>query len=75
MIALRIVSDEAGADLPAEVVTMLTKSGGYRVGAALRAIWNRPSALKDFWSLHENAQEAADKLSEITLAMIARLSG
>ena len=75
LIALRIVSDEAGADLPAEVVTMLTKSGGYRVGAALRAIWNRPSALKDFWSLHENAQEAADKLSEITLAMIARLSG
>ena len=67
-----MVTTSAGRSAPA---SSLTKSGGYRVGAALRAIWNRPSALKDFWSLHENAQEAADKLSEITLAVITRLSG
>ncbi len=74
-VSLRVVSDEAAADLPAEVVTMLTRSGGYQVGAALRAIWNRPSAVKDFWSLHENAQEAADRLAKVTLAMIAGLPG
>ncbi len=72
-IALRIVSDDANIDLPPEIATLMTRSGGYRVGAALRAIWNRPSAIKDFWTLHENAQEAADWLAEVTLALIAGL--
>ena len=51
-LSIRVVSDDAGVDLPAEVATLMTKSGSYRVGAALRAIWNRPSSLTDFWSLH-----------------------
>lgn len=72
-LSIRVVSDEAGVDLPPEVVSMLTRSGSYRVGAALRAIWQRPSSLKDFWALHEHAQEAADRLAAITAGAIAEL--
>jgi adenosylhomocysteine nucleosidase len=60
---VRVISDDARSDLPPEVATLLTRSGSYRVGAALRAIWNRPSSLKDFWTLHERALEAADHLA------------
>jgi adenosylhomocysteine nucleosidase len=72
-VSVRIVSDEAGDDLPKEVATLLTRSGSYRVGAALRSIWNRPSSLKDFLALHGHAQEAADRLADVTLGVIARL--
>jgi adenosylhomocysteine nucleosidase len=72
-LSVRVISDEAGEDLPREVVTLMTRSGSYRVGAALRAIWNRPSSLKDFLALHGHAQEAADRLAEVTLGAIARL--
>jgi adenosylhomocysteine nucleosidase len=72
-LSLRVVSDEAGVDLPREIASLVTRSGSYRVGAALRAIWNRPSSLKDFWSLHEHSQEAADRLAAATLSVIEHL--
>jgi adenosylhomocysteine nucleosidase len=73
-LSIRVISDEAGVDLPPEVVTLLTHSGSYRVGAALRALWQRPSRIKDFWALHEHAQEAADHLARFTVAALDRLS-
>jgi adenosylhomocysteine nucleosidase len=72
-LSIRVISDEAGADLPAEVAALLTRSGSYRVGAALRAIWQRPSSLKDFWALHEHAQEAADRLAAVVAMAIGTL--
>ena len=72
-LAIRVISDDARADLPAEIASLLTRSGSYRVGAALRAIWHRPSSLKDFWTLHEHAQEAADRLAAFTAGAIERL--
>jgi len=72
-LAARVVSDEAGRDLPPEVVPLLKGSGSYRAGAALRALWNRPSSIKDFWALHEHAQEAADRIAQFTLGAIAQL--
>lgn len=62
-VSLRVVSDDARSELPPEVARMLNASGSYRVGAALRAIWTRPSAAKDFWTLHAHALEAADRLA------------
>lgn len=73
-LSIRVVSDEADVDLPAEVASLLTRSGSYRVGAALRAIWQRPSSLKDFWALHEQAQEAADRLAAITALVLGELN-
>ncbi len=72
-LSIRVVSDEAGVDLPPEVASLMTRSGSYRIGAALRAIWHRPSRLKDFWVLHEHAQEAADRLAQFTVGAIERL--
>ena len=43
---------------------MLAKGGSYRVGAALRAVWRRPSSVKDFWRLYEHAIEAAGRLGK-----------
>ena len=74
LISVRVISDEAEQELPPEVATLMTKSGSYRVGAALRAIWNRPANIKTFWTLHEHATEAADRLADATLAAITRLS-
>jgi len=73
-LAIRVVSDEAGTDLPAEILTILGRTGSYRVGAALAAIWRRPSSVKQLWALREHAAEAADRLAEIVAGALGRLS-
>ena len=70
---VRIISDDARVDLPREVGSLMTRSGSYRIGAALRAIWNRPSSLKDFWSLHEQALESADRLATFLVRCLSEL--
>jgi adenosylhomocysteine nucleosidase len=62
-LAVRVVSDDAAAELPRDVGRLLSHSGSYRLGLALRAIWQRPSTLKDFWRLHAQALEASDRLA------------
>jgi adenosylhomocysteine nucleosidase len=73
-LSIRVISDEANVDLPPEVVTLLTRTGSYRIGAAIRALWQRPSRIKDFWALHEHALEAADRLAQFIVTAIERLS-
>lgn len=63
-LSVRIISDDASVELPAEIEGILTRTGSYRLGVALRSIWHRPSAIKDFWRLHEQAIEAADRLAK-----------
>jgi adenosylhomocysteine nucleosidase len=72
-LAIRVVSDEARIDLPPEVLSILGRSGGYRLGAAVGAIVRRPSSLKDLWTLREHAHEAADRLAEVVPGVIAQL--
>jgi adenosylhomocysteine nucleosidase len=72
-LSVRVISDDARTDLPPEVAALLIRSGSYRVGAAVRAIWNRPSSLKDFWTLHERALEAADRLAKFVARCIEEL--
>ena len=74
-LAIRVVSDDARTTLPREVASLLTKSGSYRVGAAVRAIWNRPSSIKDFWTLHEHALQAADRLAQFVACCVRELPG
>lgn len=74
-LAARVISDDAAHDLPPEVVRLMRGSNSYRAGAALRALWHRPSSIKDFWALHEQAQEAADRLAQFTVKLIADLEG
>ena len=64
-LAVRVISDDAHTDLPREVASVIAHGGGsYRVGAALRAVWQRPSSVKDFWKLYEHAIEAAGRLGK-----------
>jgi adenosylhomocysteine nucleosidase len=72
-LSIRVVSDDARTSLPREVASLLTRSGSYRVGAALRAIWSRPSSIKDFWTLHEHALEAADRLARFVVRCLGEL--
>lgn len=72
-LAIRVVSDEAETDLPPEIVTILGRTGGYRMGATLGALWRRPSSLKDLWRLREHAMEAADRLANVLTAVLPRL--
>ncbi len=72
-LSVRVVSDDARSDLPREVASLISKTGSYRIGAALRAIWNRPSSVKDFWSLQEQALEAADRLATFLVRCLSEL--
>jgi adenosylhomocysteine nucleosidase len=73
-LALRVISDDAQSELPREIATLLTHSGSYRVGAAIRAIWQRPARLKDFWKLHERALEAAERLAKFVTRWLGDLA-
>jgi adenosylhomocysteine nucleosidase len=74
LLAIRVVSDEAGIDLPPEILGILGATGSYRLGAALGAIWHRPSSLVDLLTLREHGLQAADRLAEVVEGAIAQLS-
>jgi adenosylhomocysteine nucleosidase len=63
-LSIRVISDEAHVDLPDEIAGLLNIQGSYRMGAVLRAVWHRPSSLKDLWKLYEHALEAAGRLAK-----------
>jgi adenosylhomocysteine nucleosidase len=66
-LSIRVISDDARADLPSELAAIMNPSGVYRVGATLRSLWRRPSSVKDFWKLYEHSIEAADRLSKFVI--------
>ena len=72
-LSLRIISDDAASDLPPEILSIVGDSGSYRIGAAIGAIWRRPSSLKDLLGLREQALEAAEKLCKTIETLIAAL--
>jgi adenosylhomocysteine nucleosidase len=73
-LSVRVISDDARTDLPREIASVISqRSGTYRAGAALRAVWQRPSTIKDFWSLYEHAIEAAGRLGKFVSLCISEL--
>jgi adenosylhomocysteine nucleosidase len=72
-LSIRIISDDAHADLPDEVASVMNPSGVYRVGATLRSLWRRPGSLRDFWLLYEHSIEAAGQLSKFVLRSLDEL--
>ncbi len=74
-LSVRVISDDAGTPLPREVAMLLSHTGSYRVGAAIRALWQRPASLKDFWMLHERALEASDRLAKFLVRCLDDLPG
>lgn len=71
---LRVVSDTATDDLPLEVASLVKpQSGLRRLGAALRALSQRPGAAVDMWRLWENAVVHGRLLADALERHIARI--
>ncbi|HEX6987000.1 MAG TPA: 5'-methylthioadenosine nucleosidase [Planctomycetaceae bacterium] len=71
--AVRAVTDDLSADLPAEVHALLATTGAGRLGAAVGALWNRPESVKDLWKLRENAAAAARRLAPFLAGVVEQL--
>ena len=72
-LSVRVVSDEAGVDLPPEILAIVGPSGGLRLGATMGALWKRPSSVKDLLALRQHALEAADRLAAFLAGTFPRL--
>lgn len=72
-LSVRVISDDASADLPPEILSILGRSGSFRVGAAMGAVWRRPGSLKELWALREHAISAADRLAEFLFSAVGQL--
>jgi adenosylhomocysteine nucleosidase len=72
-LAVRVISDDLSADLPAEVLTVVGSSGYVRIGAALGALWKRPASLTDMWKLRESAHVAAQRLATFLDGVVLQL--
>ncbi|WZO96801.1 nucleoside phosphorylase [Isosphaeraceae bacterium EP7] len=73
LIPIRVISDEAGADLPREIATIMAASGSYRVGAVLGTLWKKPGRIKDLLQLRSDALVAADRLAGVVAGTIRQL--
>jgi adenosylhomocysteine nucleosidase len=71
--AVRVISDDTSADLPAEIVSILNDSGSYRVGATMGAIWKRFGSIKDMWRLREQTNVAAQRLAKFLQGIVVQL--
>jgi len=71
---IRVVSDDAGHDLPREVASLAgPQSGLRRLGAVVGAIGRRPSAVVDFWRLYEHAVVDGKTLATALLEFLGTL--
>lgn len=71
--AVRVISDDCSADLPAEILTILGGTGAIRWGATLGALWNRPQSMSELWKLREKSHLAAQKLADFLDGILAQL--
>jgi adenosylhomocysteine nucleosidase len=71
--AVRVISDDTSADLPAEIVSILNESGSFRVGATMGAIWKRFGSIKDMWRLREQTNVAAGRLAKFLQGVVVQL--
>jgi len=72
-LAVRVISDDLSSDLPPEILSIVGATGSVRFGAAVGALWKRPSAAKDMWRLREQAQSAAKRLATFLDGVVIQL--
>ena len=72
--SVRVISDDIETDLPPEIRGMLGSSKVFRVGAALGAVWNRPSSAQDLWNLREIANRASESLARFVCSHLIERS-
>jgi adenosylhomocysteine nucleosidase len=73
-LAVRVISDGIDDRLPPEVERMLDQQSlAGKLGAATRAIYQRPGSIKDMWKLQETARRASDRLAKFLVGVIPQL--
>lgn len=72
-LAIRVISDDLSSDLPAEILSLMGPTGTTRLGAAMAALWSRPSSLTDMWKLRKSAQFAAGRLASFLDGVVVQL--
>lgn len=72
-LAVRVISDDLSADLPAEVASVVGSSGTVRLGAVAGAIFKRFGSVKDLWKLREQGLDAADRLAKFLEGVVSQL--
>lgn len=71
--SVRVISDDLSADLPPEVLTIVGATGSLRLGAAIGALFKRPSAVQDMWRLRETALACAERLAGFLEGVVIQL--
>lgn len=72
-LAVRSISDDLTADLPAEALAIFAAQGYRRWGAVAGSLFRRPSSAQDLWELRNQAVRAADALAAFLPKVIASL--
>jgi adenosylhomocysteine nucleosidase len=72
-LGIRVISDDLSSDLPVEVLSLVGPTGTTRLGAAMAALWSRPSSITDMWKLRKSAQIAAKRLATFLDGVVVQL--
>ena len=55
---------------PPEIMGIMGPKGTVRAGAIAAALFNRPSCVKDLWSLRERAQKSSAQLAKFLIGLL-----
>ena len=72
-LCVRVISDDLSSDLPVEILSLVGTTGSSRLGAALGAVWKRPSSVRDMWNLRQSAYLAASRLATFLDGVVVQL--
>jgi len=72
-VGFRVISDDLSKDLPPEVLSVVGATGSLRLGAALGAVFKRPSSVMEMLELRDNANKAADRLSHFLAGILKQV--
>lgn len=73
-LSVRVISDDLDDQIPPELERLAQhRSVAGKLGAATRAIWQRPGIVKEMWRLRETAQRASDRLARFLTGVVPQL--
>jgi adenosylhomocysteine nucleosidase len=74
-LSVRVITDAVDDRLPVEVERLLAKSSwAAKLGAATGALLKRPSSVKDWWHLQQQALQASDRLAKFLSGVLPQLT-
>jgi adenosylhomocysteine nucleosidase len=73
-LSIRVISDAAEDALPPDIEFLVRRKTALgRLGAATRAVTQRPGSVKDLWRLREAALKASDRLAKFLAGVVPQL--